>query len=372
MNADLRAVPQVDLAPQYTELKSEIDEAVLRVLASGSYILGQEVRAFESEMADYIGVAHGVGVASGTEALQLIIRALGIGPGDEVVTSALTFIATADAVAACGATPVFADIDPRTYNMAPDSVRAKLSGRTRAIIAVHLHGQPADLEALGEISESAGVSLLEDCAQSHGARFRGKTVGSFGRASAFSFFPTKPLGGVGDGGMVCCDDSELAESVRMLRAHGSRHKYLSEELGINSRLDEIQAAVLRVKLRRLDAWNEERRRIAAIYNDRLSTVETPYVAGGNEHVYHQYTVRTRARDELKATLAADNVGSNVYYPVPLHLQPCFEGLGYSRGDLPGAERASSETLSLPIFPGMTRQQVERVSEAVNNASRGKC
>jgi dTDP-4-amino-4,6-dideoxygalactose transaminase len=335
------------------------------VLEGGSYILGPEVSAFERQMASYVGVSHGIGVASGTEALYLIMRALDIGPGDEVVTTAFTFVATADAVAACGATPVFADIDHRTYNLDAESVRRSLSDRTKAVIAVHLYGQPADIEALGDAARSAGAWLIEDCAQAHGARFRAKRVGSLGHAAAFSFFPTKPLGGVGDGGMVCCDDDGLAERVRTLRVHGSRHKYTSDELGINSRLDELQAAVLRLKLCRLDAWNEQRRRIAAAYDRKLREVTVPYVSPETEHVYHQYTVRTSARDRLKAALEKEGIGSNVYYPTPLHLQPCFGGLGYSEGDLPECELAAGEVLSLPVFPGMTDEQVERVYEAVN-------
>ena len=365
MNGDVDRVPLVDLSRQYALLAEEIDEAVMGVLSSGMFILGPEVSAFEEEFAEYIGVSHAVGVGSGTDALFLTLKALGIGSGDEVVTTPFTFIATADTIANCGATPVFADIDPRTYNVDPDRVRERLTDRTKAIIAVHLFGQPADMRELLQIGDSRGLPVLEDCAQSVGARLDGRKAGSFGAASTFSFFPTKNLGGAGDGGMVCTDDGGLAGKVRMLRAHGSREKYKHEVLGYKSRLDAIQASLLRVKLRHLDRFNDERARIAAFYDDNLEGVETPYVAPGATHVYHQYTVRAGDRDALKQELGEVGIGSAVHYATPPHLQPCFENLGYGVGDFPKAENASRSVLSLPVFPGMTGKQRERVCEEIN-------
>lgn len=360
-------LPIFDLLPQYEEEREELDDALLRVAAGGSYILGPEVKAFEKEFAGFTGASHAVGVGSGTEALYLAVRALGIGPGDEVITTAFTFIATADAVALAGATPVFADIDPVTYNLDPRSVLDRMTERTKAVIAVHLYGLPADMDALKELCEPRGIALVEDCAQAHGAKHNGRRVGSMGNVSTFSFFPTKPLGGLGDGGMVLTSDDGIAEEVRMLAAHGSRVKYESEMVGVNSRLDELQAAVLRVKLRRLDRWNGARRVLADAYGERLQSVVTPRVPGGMEHVYHLYTVRTERRDELRLGLEERGIASNVYYPVPMHLQPCFSELGYEPGDLPASESAARETLSIPIYYGMTEEDVERVCSAVESS-----
>lgn len=361
------AVPMVNLSLQYEEIRDEIDSAVLGVLEGGRFILGPEEKAFENEFALYTGVEHGIGVASGTDALFLVMRALGLGAGDEVLTTTFSFIATADSIARCGATPVLADIEPLTFNLDPGSMLERLTPRTKAIIAVHLYGHPADMDRIGEIAGSRGIFLIEDCAQAHGATLKGRKVGTFGTAAAFSFFPTKPLGGAGDGGMVCTNDPRLAERVRMLRAHGAGEKYIHEALGVNSRLDELQAALLRVKLGSLDRWNEARRTVAAIYGSGLEGVQTPFVAPGVEHVYHQYTVRTDRRDELKRELDVAGVGSNIYYPVPIHLQPCFKYLGYSAGDLPVSEKASKEVVSLPMYYGITPEQTHRVCEAVNEA-----
>lgn len=366
MNA-AATVPMVDLAPQYRELREEIDAAVLNVLAGGQFILGPEEREFEKEFAGFIGVGHGVGVASGTDALLLVMLALGLGPGDEVLTTASTFVATADAIARCGATPVFADIDPGTFNLDPTSAAGRITARTRAIVAVHLYGHPADMPEISGLAGAHGIPVIEDCAQAHGAALGGLRVGSFGKASTFSFFPTKPLGCAGDGGMVCTDDQELAEKVKMLRAHGSRSKYVHEEIGLNSRLDEVQAAILRLKLRRLEEWNEARRGIASIYDGGLEGVTAPRVLEGVTHAYHLYTVRSRRRDALKSKLAEGGVSSTVYYPVPVHLQPCFRYLGYREGDLPQSERAAAECLSLPMYYGMPAEHAERVCEAVNRA-----
>ena len=355
-------IPMVDASRQYLRTAPETDAAVLGVLAGGSYILGENVKAFEREMAAYLGCSHAVGVASGTDALLLILKALGVGPGDEVVTTAFTFFATAEVIATVGATPVFADIDPGTFNIDPVSTASRVTPSTRAIVAVHLFGQPAQMEDLATIAASAGVPLVEDCAQAAGAEYMGFKAGALGRASAFSFFPTKNLACAGDGGMVCTDDEELAVRVRMLANHGQSEQYLHACIGMNSRLDEVQAALLRVRLRNLDRWNDERRGIAVRY-DRVFGATAPFVAPGSKHVYHQYTLRTPARDTLSRKLEMDDIASRVYYPVPLHLQPCFAPLGYLPGDLPECERAADEVLSLPIFPGMTDEEIERVCAA---------
>jgi dTDP-4-amino-4,6-dideoxygalactose transaminase len=360
-------VPLVDLTRQYEEVRTEAERAVLRVLADGRYILGPEVEAFEREFAEYIGVSQATGVASGTDALYLILKALGVGPGDDVLTTAFSFIATADCIANCGARPVFADIDPHTFNIDPGSAAERLTPRTRAIVVVHLYGQPADMTELMELAGERGIPLIEDCAQCHGASYTGRRAGSLGAASAFSFFPTKPLGAAGDGGVVCTDDGKLAEAVRVLRAHGSRRKYHCDLIGVNSRLDALQAALLRIKLKRLDEWNRERREIARFYDSRLEGPVIPVVAEGRDHVYHQYTVRAAERDRLQRELARVGIGSNVYYPQPLHLQPCFAHLGYREGDLPESEKASREVLSLPMFNGMTAGEREAVRAEVNRA-----
>ena len=368
MAEDTERVPLVDLRRQYADVAAPADQAALRVLSGCRYILGPEVEAFEAEFASYLGVKHGVGVASGTDALVLALKALGVGPGDEVITTDFTFIATAEAISECGATPVFADIDPRTFNLDPRSASERISGRTRAILVVHLFGQPADMDRLSALARQNGLLLVEDCAQSHGATWRGRKAGSFGDASAFSFFPTKPLGGAGDGGMVCTNNDEIAGKVRILRAHGSRKKYISEVLGTNSRLDELQAAVLRVKLRRLEDWNRSRREVAREYDRRLKGIRVPPVAEQAAHVYHQYTIRSGDRDALRHWLEKEGVGCNVYFPLPLHLQPCYAHLGYTEGEFPASELASREVLSLPIFVGMTPGEISRVCEAVNRFS----
>lgn len=360
------AIPLVDLTRQDPGITSEIEAAVARVLASGRYVLGPEKEAFEAEIADYVGVSNAVGVGSGTDALFLTLKALGVGPGDEVITTPFTFFATSEVIVNAGATAVFADIDPRTFNIDPDAVSASLTPRTRAVIGVHLYGQPFDGDALSDIACAAGVPLIEDCAQAAGAEYRGRKTGTFGVAGAFSFFPTKNLGAAGDAGMIVTDDQDLAEKVRTLANHGSRGGYLHECAGVNSRLDEVQAAVLRVKLRMLDRWNEERASIAAAYDRGLESVETPYAAPGTKHVYHQYTIMSDRRDVVASALERNGIGCRVYYPVPLHLQPCFEGSGAGPGTLPKSERASERVLSLPIYPGLTAAEIEAVCGAVNS------
>lgn len=364
------SVPLCDPAAEYRELQEELDAAVGAVLATGQFVLGPQGEAFEREIAALVGVAHAVGVASGTDALHLALRAAGVGPGDEVVVPAFTFIATAEAVSYLGARPVFADIDPATYNLDPAGLEAAITPRTRAVIAVHLYGQSADLAAIGEIAAQHGLLLIEDCAQAIGADFEGRPVGGWGLAGCFSFYPTKNLGAWGDGGMVTTNDARLAERVRMLRHHGSRAAYRHELLGYNSRLDELQAAVLRVKLRHLARWNERRRVHAAAYRRRLAglPVELPAEHGRGRHVYHQFTIRSGARDALRERLAARGVASAIYYPLPLHRQPAY-ATEHRNARLPAAEQAAREVLSLPIYPQLTENAIELVCETLAEAAR---
>jgi len=367
-------VPLLDLTRQYAAVQEEIDRAIRRVLASGRFILGPEVEAFERKIAAYCGVEHAIGVASGTDALLLSLRALGIGPGDKVIVPSFTFFATAGVVHNVGATPVFADIDPRTYNIDPEHVRellrdARLAEEVKAIIPVHLYGQMADMDELMAIASEYDLYVIEDAAQAIGAEYKGKKAGTIGHLGCFSFFPTKNLGAYGDGGMVITDDEELAERVRMLRVHGAKPKYYHHFVGYNSRLDALQAAILRVKLAHLDSWTQARREIADRYDELLSGIDglaTPHRAPGRTHIFHQYTVRVLdgRRDALQEFLKDRGIGAQVYYPLPLHLQPCFRGLGYREGDLPESERASREVLSLPMFPELSEAEQEYVAQNV--------
>lgn len=361
-------IPILELQTQYQRLKPEIEAAVLRALSSTHYIMGPETSAFEKEFAEWNGAEHALGVGNGTDALHLALRAVGVGHGDEVICPAFTFVATAGAAALTGATPIFADIDPATFNLDPKSVEAAITSRTRAIVAVHLYGHPAPMEALLEVAKRHGLALIEDCAQSTGATWKGRKTGTMGHLGCFSFFPSKNLGGIGDGGMVLTNDDDLAEKVKMLRGHGSKVKYFHEMVGTNSRLDEIQAAALRVKLKYVDEWNARRRAIADAYTRGLAGtgVRPPAVSEGCEHVYHQYTVRTASRDELLKHLHAEGVGAVIYYPVCLHLQKAFEHRGIGRGSLPESERAQDEVLSLPMFPELTDEQVETILRAVKS------
>lgn len=361
-------IPVLDLGPELAELGPELETAFRRVVASGHFILGPEVEAFEREVAAYLGVRHAVGVNSGTDALVIALRATGIGPGDEVITSPFTFFATPESVSAVGATPVFVDVDPETLNLRPDLVARALTPRTRAILPVHLFGHPADLEPLRALARERGLRLIEDVAQAFGATLGGRKVGTLGDAGAFSFFPSKNLGCLGDGGLVATDDDGVADAARMLRAHGARRKYQNEVLGYNSRLDALQAAFLRVKLPRLDASNAGRREAAARYRallegtpDLVLPVERP----GAVHVYHQFTVRVLGgrRDALKAALAAAGVDTMVYYPTPAHRLPVYRGFG----EFPVAEQAAGEVLSLPIWPTIPAGVQERVARAVRQA-----
>jgi dTDP-4-amino-4,6-dideoxygalactose transaminase len=365
-------VPSFDLKRQIAGLKKEIIEAIDRVITSSQFILGKQVSTLEEEIADLCGAGYGIGVANGSDALYLALLACGVGPGDEVITTPFTFFATGGAIARTGAVPVFADIDGQTYNIDPVQVAAKITSRTRAIMPVHLYGQSADMDRLLAIAREHKLKVVEDAAQALGATYQGRPVCGIADAGCISFFPTKNLGCFGDGGMVVTNDREIAERVRMLRVHGSRKKYFHEALGVNSRLDELQAAILRVKLPRLAEWTARRQAIAAKYNELFEAsglagrelVMLPYVAPGCSHVYHQYTIKAQERDRLQNYLKDAGIGSTVYYPLPLHLQGVFSGLGCLEGDFPVTERATRDVLSLPMFPEMTDKEVERVAEAV--------
>jgi len=360
-------VPQLDLAAQYASIGGEIREAVERVMASQQFVLGREGAALEEEIARLCGVAHGVGVASGTDALILALRACGVKAGDEVLLPSFTFVATGSAVSALGAKPVFADIRPDTYNLDPAECARRVTPRTRAIIAVHLYGLPANMDAILAFAKDRRLPVVEDNAQAIGAHYKGRPTGSMGDVACISFYPTKNLGAYGDAGMVVCNSPELAERLRTLRNHGQTAKYLSNEPGWNSRLDEIQAAILRVKLRHLSAWQRSRQSHAAEYTRLLNPcpgVMTPHTPEGLEHVFHQYTIRVERRDALQAFLAGRKVGCAVYYPHPLHLQPIYASLGHKTGDFPHAERAAQEVLSLPMYPELRQEQIARVADCL--------
>jgi dTDP-4-amino-4,6-dideoxygalactose transaminase len=356
-------VPMLDLGAQYRSIEQDINAAIRRVLESQHFILGPEVKALEQEVAEYCGRKFGVGVASGTDALTLALCACGVGPGDEVIVPSFTFIATADCVSLLGARPVFVDIEPETFCIDPVQVALKITNHTKAIIPVHLYGQPADMDPLLALARANKLFVIEDTAQAIGATYKGRKAASMGDIGCLSFFPSKNLGGCGDGGMVVTDSEEMAKQLRSLRAHGTTKKYFSVRQGWNSRLDELQAAILRVKLGHLDEWNAGRRSRAACY-DRLllniPAIKAPCATLGREHVFHQYTVRVQQRDAVNKSLTERGIGSTVYYPVPIHLQPIYESLGYKQGDLPETERAANEVLSLPVYPELTDNQIESV------------
>ncbi len=360
-------IPMVDLKTQYHDLKTEIDAAVLNAIESTQFILGPNVQAFEQEAAAYLGAPHAVACASGTDALHLAIVAAGIGAGDEVITSPFTFIATAEAICYTGATPVFVDIDPRTFNLDPALIEAAITPHTKAIIPVHLFGQPADMAAIKAICERHNLLLIEDCAQSFGAAVNGVMTGAIGKLGCFSFFPSKNLGCYGDGGLITCATSELADEIRVLRNHGSRVRYHHSVIGFNSRLDDIQAAILRVKLTRIGEFTTGRRRVAHLYSDLLKDVATvPFEDGKGVHVYHQYTILTDRREQVMARLGEKQIASAVYYPIPLHKQDVFAAAcaGIS---LPVAEAVAGSCMSLPVYPEMPDESVRLVAEAVKEA-----
>jgi dTDP-4-amino-4,6-dideoxygalactose transaminase len=357
-------IPLFDLKAQYVSIRDEIRQALDRVVESQQFILGPEVESLETEIAEYCGSRYAVGVSSGTDALLVALMAFGVGAGDEVITPAYSFFATAGTVARLGARPVFVDIDPATFNADPSMIAAKITPRTKAILPVHLFGQMADMKEICDVAAQHRIPVIEDAAQAIGAERDGKRAGNVGDAGCFSFFPTKNLGAFGDAGMVTTNDAVLAERLRMLRMHGYRSRYVNELLGGNFRLDAIQAAVLRVKLRHLDVWTEARRRNAAEYRKLLpENVVLPLEKTGR-HIYNQFVIRCAQRDRLMAGLKAAGIGCEVYYPVPSHLQPCFSGLGHRRGDFPISEKAASESLALPIYPELSMEMIQRVSAAV--------
>ncbi len=367
---ELKPIPQLDLKAQFAAIEAEVRAALEEVLASQQFILGPQGAALEQEIARLCGARFGVGVASGTDALLLSLRACGVGPGDEVIAPAFTFIATTGAATALGARPAFVDIDPATYNLDPRQLRTKITAKTKAILVVHLYGLPADMDAILEIARGKNVRVIEDSAQAIGAKYKGRTAGSMGDLGCVSFYPTKNLGAYGDGGMIVTNSEELAARLRLQRHHGQTGGYVSTEQGWNSRLDEIQAAVLRVKLRHLEEWQKARQRHAAEYSRLLGAIPgvvIPTAPAGLTHVYHQYTIRVPRRDHVQKFLATRKIGSTVYYPVPLHLQPVYASLGYNRGDFPAAERAAEEVLSLPMYAELRTDQIERVAGAITEA-----
>lgn len=366
------SIPLLDLRAQYASIRGEVEEAVRRVLESQQCILGPDVAVLEEEIAAYCGVKHAIGCGSGTDALLLALRALDIGLGDGVLTTPFTFFATAGAIANVGATPVFADIDPGTFNLDPLSARAALDRhpRIRAILPVHLYGLCADMDEFLEMAAERGIPVIEDAAQAIGAEYRGRRAGSMGAVGCFSFFPTKNLGGAGEGGILTTSDDRLAARLRALRVHGSRVRYYHDEVGTNSRLDTLQAAILRVKLRRLEEWTARRIAHARLYTQTLHQLGVPVVTPAlprypARHVFHQYVIRAPRRDQLRAWLARQGIASEIYYPLPLHRQKCFLHLGYAEGSLPESERASNEVLALPIYPELEPEQIQRVCQAIH-------
>jgi dTDP-4-amino-4,6-dideoxygalactose transaminase len=376
--ATLPPIPMVDLARQYAERQEEMDAAALGVLRSGRYILGEEGRALEAEISQFLSDASShalakpllsLGVANGSDSLYLALRALNLQVGDEVITTSMSYIATSESIVRAGGTPVFVDIDPDTFNIDLSLIEAAITPKTKGFLPVHLFGQAVEMDTLMSLAQRHGLWVLEDCAQAIGATWQGQAVGTFGALGSFSFFPTKNLGAAGDGGLVTTADDELAEKVKMLRVHGAKTRYDHVTEGINSRLDEVQAALLRIKLRALKQFNEGRRAVAQSYNEgfaEVAALQTPKVSPHAYHVYHQYTLKVppQLRETLQQGLAAQGIASMIYYPIPLHLQGMHQNLNYKVGAFPQTERVANEVLSLPIFPEMTAQEVERVIKAV--------
>jgi dTDP-4-amino-4,6-dideoxygalactose transaminase len=373
--------PFLDLKAQFASIREETLAAVQRVLESQQLIMGSEVAAFEKEVAEPLGSRHAISCASGSDALLLALMAYGVGPGDEVITTPFTFVATAGSIARLGARPVFVDIDPLTYNLDPRWIESAITPRTRAIIPVHLFGLPADMDEISAIASRHDLRVIEDAAQAIGARYRGKSVGTIGHVGCFSFFPSKNLGGAGDGGMLVTQDPEVADRLKVLRVHGSREKYSYELLGMNSRLDALQAAILRVKLKHLEKWADARRRNADRYRSLFEEfalkdfVSVPEAPAHCDHVYNQFVIRTNRRDELRSSLRQAGIPTEIYYPSPLHLQPAFAYLGNALGDFPDAEAACKEVLALPIYPELSERQqrlvVEQIASFVRSGERSR-
>ncbi|SFI65678.1 DegT/DnrJ/EryC1/StrS family aminotransferase [Thermoflavimicrobium dichotomicum] len=368
----MKQIPLIDLQAQYQTIREEVRQAIDQVLDQGRYILGPEVKALEEEIADFCGVKYAVGVANGTDALLLALDAYGIGPGDEVITTPFTFFATAEVISQLGATPVFVDIDPKTYNIDVMQIREKITSKTKAIIPVHIFGQPANMDEIVAIAKEHDLFVLEDAAQAIGAEYKGRKIGAWGNAATFSFFPTKNLGGYGDGGMVVTNDEELAKKIRILRVHGSNPKYYHSMIGYNSRLDELQAAILRVKLRYLEQWNDARRQKAALYNELLkdTPVVTPYHAENRKHIYHLYIIQAEERDDLMKYLKDKGISTGVYYPVPLHRQEVYKHLGYPEGSLPNAEYMANRTFALPLYAELEDETIQYIADTIKSYYQG--
>ena len=362
-------IPLVDLKAQYKSIEKEIDKAIFGVIKNTNFILGENVQKFEEEFAKFCQVKYAVGVGNGTDALYLTLRVCGISKGDEVITQPNTFIATTEAITLNGAKPVFVDINPETYNIEKSRIEKAITKKTKAIIPVHLFGQPADMNPILKIAKKYNLKVIEDAAQAHGAEYRGKRVGGLGDVGCFSFFPAKNLGAYGDGGMVVTNNKKLADGIRMLRNHGRVQKYEHEVEGVNSRLDELQAAILRVKLRYLDKWNKARCQCAEFYNKSLKNikgVETPFVPAWAKPVYYVYTIRVKERDKLKEYLEKKGISSGIYYPIPLHLQLAYKYLGYKRGDFPETEKAADEILNLPMYSELTISQIKFITNSIKD------
>jgi dTDP-4-amino-4,6-dideoxygalactose transaminase len=361
-------IPYVDLQRQYRSIKAEIDAAVLRVLDSAQFVLGDEVAAFEREFANYCNVSDAVGVNSGTSALHLSLLAAGIGPGDEVITVPFTFVATVSTICYTGARPVLVDIEPDYYTMDPSRLEAAITPRTKAIVPVHLYGQPADMDPILEIAHRRGLTVIEDAAQAHGAEYHGRRCGSMGALAAFSFYPGKNLGAYGEGGAVVSNDTEMVRQIRMLRDWGSARRYEHTFKGFNYRMEAFQGAILRVKMKYIEAWTEARRSRAAVYARALADapMQLPEERPGCRHVYHVYAVRTPERDRIHATLREQGIHTGIHYPIPIHLQPAHADLGYKTRDFPVSEQLANEVLSLPMFPELTDEQIDEVATAVRD------
>ena len=360
-------VPFVDLKVQYKSIAEEVNPAITKIMENADFILGRDVELFEEEFANYCEAKYAVGVDSGISALELTLRAYGIGNGDEVITAPNSFIATASCISFTGATPVFVDIDPITYNIDTNRIETAVTDKTKAIMPVHLYGQPADMDTIMTIAKKHNLLVIEDACQAHGARYKGRRVGAIGDAGCFSFYPAKNLGAYGDGGMLVTNDGHVAEKIKMLRNYGQKEKYNHIFLAYNRRLDTIQAAILRIKLRRLDKGNEKRRENAKIYNSLLrnSNVITPAVADYAKHVYHLYVIRTKRRNELGKLLNKKEISTGLHYPIPIHLQPAYSYLGYKKGDFPITEEVAEEILSLPMYPELAKNQIQYICECIS-------
>jgi len=363
-------IPFVDLRAQYNSIKEEIAEAIQSVLNHSSFIIGEELKKFEEEFSRFCDVKHAIGVANGSDALFLSLRACGIGKGDEVITIPHTFIATTEAISNVGGKVIFVDIDSKTYTIDVYKIEEKITERTKAIIPVHLYGQPADMDPILKIAKKYNLKVIEDAAQAHGAEYKGRKAGSIGDVACFSFYPAKNLGAYGDAGMVLTNDDEISEKVKLLRNHGRiTKKYEHEIEGYSSRLDNLQAAILRVKLRYLNGWNDKRRKNVEVYNKLLSEIDEiilPFEADYAKHVYHLYVIRTKERDGLREVLNSNGIATGIHYPIPLHLQPAYQYLGYKEGDFPIAEKTSQEILSLPMFAELTDEQIKEIVREIKN------